>query len=78
MKKELLLIYFIFCISFSVLNAQNNTVGLLSYDIDRTYEGYNLIYPQLANVYLLNNCGELVNVWTDSSQYRPATLPTSY
>lgn len=72
MKKELLLICFLSCFSFSILKAQNNTVGLLSYDIDRTYKGYNLIYPHnQPNVYLLNNCGELVNVWSDSAQYRP-------
>lgn len=72
MKKELLFIYLISCFSLSSIKAQNNTVGLLSYDIDRTYEGYNLIYPHnQPNVFLLNNCGELVNVWTDSAQYRP-------
>ena len=49
-----------------------NTVGLLSYDKDRSFEGYNLIYPHgQPNVYLLNNCGEIVHVWTDDPEYRP-------
>ena len=52
--------------------AQNNTVGLISYDPDLAYEGYNLIYPHnQPNVYLLNNCGEIVHMWEDSAQFRP-------
>ena len=53
------------------LNAQN-TVGLLSYDIMKAYDGYNLMYPHnQPNVYLLNNCGEIVNVWEDDANFRP-------
>ncbi|MEM9821915.1 MAG: aryl-sulfate sulfotransferase [Bacteroidota bacterium] len=49
-----------------------NTVGLLSYDPGQTYDGYNLIYPHnQPNVYLLDNCGEIVHVWTDSINFRP-------
>ncbi len=72
MKKQLLLSCLMFCCWSFGLMSQNNTVGILSYDINRTYEGYNLIYPHnQPNVYLLNNCGEIVHVWTDSAQYRP-------
>lgn len=49
-----------------------NTVGLLSYNNDKTYDGYTLIYPHnQPHVYLLNNCGEIVQTWRDSSIYRP-------
>mgnify|MGYP000029419655 CR=1 FL=1 len=47
------------------------TVGLFSND-STSYNGYTLIAPLLSNeVYLIDNCGEMVNEWT-SSTYRPA------
>lgn len=49
-----------------------NTVGLISYNPMKSFDGYNLIYPHnQPNVYLLNNCGEIVNVWEDSIHFRP-------
>ena len=49
-----------------------NTVGLLSYDENRSFEGYNLIFPHnQPNVYLLNNCGEIVHTWQDAPNFRP-------
>lgn len=49
-----------------------NTVGLLKYDPFKAYDGYNLIYPHnQANVYLLNNCGELVHTWEGDPTTRP-------
>ena len=49
-----------------------NTVGILSIAAGETYEGYNLIYPHnQPNVYLLNECGEIVHVWTDNENFRP-------
>ena len=60
----------IVCLSLG-LQAQI-TVGLLSYDIERSYPGYTLIYPHnQPNVYLLDNCGEIVHTWTDDSDFRP-------
>ena len=56
---------------FSFLGAQH-TVGLISYDFDKTYDGYNLFYPHnQPHVFLLNNCGEIVNVWQDEPLIRP-------
>ncbi|MCO6492647.1 MAG: aryl-sulfate sulfotransferase [Phaeodactylibacter sp.] len=49
-----------------------HTVGLLSYNPAKAYDGYNLIYPHnQPNVYLLDNCGEVVHVWEDEPQWRP-------
>ena len=49
-----------------------HTVGLLSYKPSKAYDGYNLMYPHnQPNVYLIDNCGEVVHVWTDSSIWRP-------
>jgi len=43
-----------------------NTIGLLSYDPDKTQDGYLLLYPQnQGNCFLVNNCGEKVHVWND-------------
>ena len=54
-----------------LLQAQN-TVGLLSYHPSKTTDGYNLIYPHnQPNVYLLDNCGQIVHVWTDAAGSRP-------
>ncbi len=54
-----------------MVNAQN-TVGLLSYDPMSAYDGYNLLFPHnQPNVYLLDNCGEVVHVWEDDAGFRP-------
>lgn len=48
------------------------SVGLISYDAARSMDGYNLIYPHnQPNVYLFNNCGEIVHTWKDSTIWRP-------
>lgn len=59
-----------FCIVSNV--AAQNTVGLLSYDPSQSYDGYTMIYPHnQPDVFLLNNCGEVVHTWIDSSNFRP-------
>ncbi|MDX2136118.1 MAG: aryl-sulfate sulfotransferase [Saprospiraceae bacterium] len=59
------------CLLASALYGQN-TVGLLSYNPSRSFDGYNLIYPHnQSTVYLLNNCGEIVHTWTDAANLRP-------
>ncbi|MCT4664926.1 MAG: aryl-sulfate sulfotransferase [Flavobacteriales bacterium] len=43
-----------------------NTIGLISYDKELSFEGYNLIFPHnQQTVFLLNNCGEVVHKWED-------------
>ncbi len=74
MKKGLLLILSAILYFISQTTAQN-TVGLLSYDFAKVYDGYNLITPHnQPNAYLLNNCGEIVHTWTDSAEYRPGNV----
>ena len=49
-----------------------NTVGLISIDQPKTIGGYNLIYPEnQPNVFLLNECGEVVNIWEDENHTGP-------
>lgn len=49
-----------------------NTVGLLSYNSGKMFSGYNLMYPHnQPHVFLFNNCGELINTWTDEPLIRP-------
>ena len=63
--------FYILIFSISDIAGQN-TIGLLSYMPDQTSDGYNLIYPHnQPNVYLLNNCGEIVHTWTDGADFRP-------
>lgn len=61
-----ILICTLLCCSFtSLINAQlTNTVGLLSKDVEKISEGYNLIFPHNQSiVYLLDNCGQIVHTW---------------
>ncbi|MEM8526357.1 MAG: aryl-sulfate sulfotransferase [Bacteroidota bacterium] len=63
-----LLITLWFC---SHLHSQN-TVGILSQEVSETYEGYNLLFPHnQSNVYLLDNCGQIVHSWEDDEEFRP-------
>jgi len=58
-------------VSVTAIWAQH-TVGLISVDLSKTYNGYNLMFPHnQPNVYLLNNCGEIVHVWEDDPMTRP-------
>ncbi len=48
------------------LLAQTRTVGLLSFNHEKAMAGYNLHFPHnQGNVYLLDNCGQIVHVWED-------------
>ena len=52
-----------------------NTVGLISHNLDKSYQGYNLFYPHnQSSVFLINNCGELINEWTDNDDFRPGNM----
>ncbi|MBT8234154.1 MAG: T9SS type A sorting domain-containing protein [Saprospiraceae bacterium] len=76
MKIRHLLTHFICLLAVLFFTTSNifgqNTVGLLSYDQAQSYQGYTLFYPHnQPNVYLINNCGELVHVWVDDADFRP-------
>ncbi len=48
------------------------TVGLLSYKPWKSYDGYNLLYPHnQSDVFLLNNCGEIVHLWEGEDGRKP-------
>lgn len=48
------------------------TVGLLTYDDTAFQPGYNLMFPHnQSSVYLLDNCGRVVNSWEQPSDRRP-------
>jgi len=63
---------FLLSVVFLPTAFSQNTVGLLSYKPWQSYDGYNMIFPHnQPNVYLLNNCGEIVHVWEDEDTFRP-------
>jgi len=70
MKTLLLCLVGLFC--FAGMQAQENTIGLLSYKQSKSFDGYNLIYPhRQPTVFLLDNCGEVVHQWLGE----PGTVP---
>lgn len=68
-----ILIWGILILLYTTCTGQlNRTVGLLCYDKEKSFDGLNLIFPRgAANVYLLNNCGQIVHTWLDSSKTGP-------
>lgn len=65
-------LYLLLFLSISVAAYAQNTVGLLSYNAAQTYQAYTLIYPHnQANVFLINNCGEIIHTWEDDENFRP-------
>ncbi len=69
-KPALLTLFLIF--SFIKLSSQN-TIGLIDYQPwNNSYDGYNLIYPHnQSSVYLIDNCGRIIQEWKDDEVYRP-------
>jgi len=73
MKKKLLTTLLLFFILGNI-HAQN-TVGLLSYEPAKAFDGYNIFFPHnQPNVYLMDNCGEIVHVWEDDVNWRPGNI----
>ncbi len=69
MRASILTLFGLLCLTG--LFAQH-TVGLLSWKPVNSFEGYNLLYPHnQPNVYLLDNCGQIVHVWEDDPSWRP-------
>jgi len=70
---------YIVILSFSMVFqnsfAQDNTVGLLSFDDDLGVGGYTLIFPERQpDIFLLNKCGEIVHRWEDDPAARPGAV----
>lgn len=52
-----------------------NTVGLISYDESATFDGYTILYPHgQSDVYLINNCGEIVHTWEGADDTTPGNM----
>ncbi len=67
------LFFFLLLISFFT-NAQN-TIGLIQNNYGLAYEGYNLLYPHnQSNVYLLDNCGQIVHQWIGNPDEFPGNV----
>lgn len=63
---------FIMTMILSTANAQDNTVGLISLKSWLADDGYTLLYPHnQSNVYLINNCGEIVHMWEGEEETKP-------
>ena len=73
MRRNLLIIIGLLGFIYKVYS--QNTVGLQKINPSLSYPGYNLIYSHnQPNVYLLDNCGEIVHQWTDTEEYRPGNV----
>lgn len=74
MKKTLLIcLVLTFLHTFTIFS--QNTVGLLSYQPSKAFDGYNLFFPHnQPTVFLLDNCGEIIHTWTDESDFRPGNI----
>ena len=70
LMNRIILLILIFAIGNS--SYSQRTVGLISYKPWKVFEGYNLIYPHnQSDVFLLNNCGEIVHKWEGEDDTRP-------
>jgi len=68
-------ISFSYLFLLSILAFAQNTVGVISIDNTKAFEGYNLFFPHNNNtVYLVDNCGEVVHDWVGDSDYRPGNM----
>lgn len=66
------LLPFFYLMVIIVSAKSQNTVGLISYEPSKSFDGYNLFFPHnQSDVFLINNCGEVVHSWTDDSEFRP-------
>lgn len=75
MKWRSLLFLMVTLSSLFCTTIAQNVVGLIDIDSSKSFYGYNLLFPQFhPNAYLLNQCGEVVQVWEDSSNIRPGNI----
>lgn len=57
-----------FLLSFFAFSLEaQNTIGLTTFDHDRSFAGYNLMFPHgQGTVFLLDNCGRIAHSWPDT------------
>jgi hypothetical protein len=68
--RKILLVLFALAALFTTAFAQP-TVGVLKNNDPLSQDGYNLFYPfDQPSVFLIDNCGRIVNEWADSSNFR--------
>lgn len=67
MKKTYLLAILVFIVNITYAQS-----GLISYNTGPSYEGYTL-FPSSDKVYLIDNCGKLINEWTCGNSASLAT-----
>ncbi len=74
MIRNLLFIFLAF-LGLGNLCAQDNTVGLISYNPSKAMDGYNLFYPhRQPNTYLVDNCGQIVHQWLGDEGTVPGNM----
>jgi hypothetical protein len=55
-------------LSYLNLLSSQNTVGLSALDNKQAFDGYTFVYPvNVSNHFLINNCGEKLHEWVDST-----------
>lgn len=73
MSRILLIVLTLLLTAHTLLtDPEPNTVGLLYIDQSQVAPGYNLVYPHnQPDVFLFDQCGQIVHSWTDTADYRP-------
>ena len=71
MKKRIIWSLILVC-SMRSIGFTQNTVGIISNQEEKVFEGYNLIFPHNhSKVYLFDNCGRVVHKWEDETGVVP-------
>jgi len=75
MKRLFTYIYLLAALLAGFAAKAQNTLGLLLFDEEQIFDGYNLIYPNhQSDIFLLDNCGEIVHTWSDVNDGRPGVV----
>ncbi len=65
-----ILVLIVISVTIQIGLSQQN--GLLSLNINKSYQGYTLTFPHnQSSVFLVDNCGAIVHQWDDDTNFRP-------